>query len=82
MFQRRAPLAARYYDVAELARLATGQNEQRLAFERYVLTAYFSDILQAANQRLAEMTLGRYTLLRKEGREAHNRRLRPCFRGL
>ncbi len=73
VFQRRAPLAARYYDVAELARLATGQNEQRLAFERYVLTAYFSDILQAANQRLAEMTLGRYTLLRKEGREAHNR---------
>lgn len=73
LHRRRAPLAAQYFDVAELARLAAGQNEQRLAFERYVLTAYFVDILEAANQRLTEMTLGRYTLLRKEGREAHNR---------
>ena len=36
----------------------------KITFERYVLTAYFDEIIHAANIRLHDMTQRRYTLLR------------------
>lgn len=59
----------RYKIIGELAELANGNNAERISFERYVLAAYFDDIIRAANFRLSKMTNSRYTLKRKEGRE-------------
>ncbi|MCI8350345.1 MAG: SMC family ATPase [Oscillospiraceae bacterium] len=50
----------------KLAKLAKGDNGKRLSFERYVLSAYFEDIIAAANLRLEKMTDGRYRLSRRE----------------
>lgn len=56
----------KYNIIGELSELANGNNVQRITFERYVLAAYFDDIIKAANLRLHKMTNGRYTLKRKE----------------
>lgn len=53
-----------YRIIGELARVAKGDNNQRVSFERYVLAAYFDDIIEAANIRLLKMTSGRYLLSR------------------
>lgn len=60
---------AKYNVIGELAELAKGNNAERITFERYVLAAYFDDIIRAANSRLSKMTNSRYTLKRKESRE-------------
>ena len=57
-----------YQDIAELYRLASGNNGQKLSFERYVLGGYFADIIKAANHRLYRMTDGRFTLVHKKER--------------
>lgn len=53
-----------YRVVGHLANMAKGNNRERLSFERYVLAAYFDDIIHAANQRLVKMTDGRFELSR------------------
>lgn len=53
-----------YSVVGHLANMAKGNNRERLSFERYVLAAYFDDIIHAANQRLVKMTDGRFELSR------------------
>lgn len=47
-----------------LNNVTNGTNVYKLTFERYVLTAYFDEIIHAANIRLHDMTQRRYTLLR------------------
>ena len=59
----------KYKVIGELSELANGNNSERVSFERYVLAAYFDDIIRAANFRLSKMTNSRYTLKRKESRE-------------
>ncbi|PYG89041.1 exonuclease SbcC [Ruminiclostridium sufflavum DSM 19573] len=59
-------LEEKYRIVGELYRVTKGDNEQRLTFERYVLAAYFDEIITAANLRLEKMTGSRYLLKRKE----------------
>lgn len=59
-------LEEKYKIIGELSRVARGENAQRLTFERYVLAAYFDEIIIAANQRLDKMTGSRYLLKRKE----------------
>lgn len=59
-------LEGKYTTIGELARVARGDNAQRLTFERYVLAAYFDEIIIAANIRLGKMTGSRYLLKRKE----------------
>lgn len=54
-----------YARVTRLYRMANGNNDAKVDFERYVLAAYFDDIIEASNQRLAKMTGYRYTLQRK-----------------
>ncbi|KOP28899.1 chromosome segregation protein SMC [Exiguobacterium sp. BMC-KP] len=56
---------ARYGIIGELARVGVGENAQRMTFETYVQTAYFDEILFAANRHLHEMTSGRFQLERK-----------------
>lgn len=53
-----------YGKVGYLAEMAKGNNSEKLSFERYVLAAYFDDIIQAANIRLRKMTDGRFELSR------------------
>lgn len=52
--------------VGGLAGIANGENTERLTFERYVLAAYFDEIIKAANDRLGKMTQGRFILLRRD----------------
>lgn len=59
-------LEKRYNIIGELTKIAKGENPQRLTFERYVLAAYFDEIITAANLRLERMTGSRYLLQRKE----------------
>ncbi len=53
-----------YAVIGDLAKVAKGDNSQRISFERYVLAAFFNDIIVAANMRLAKMTYGRYRMSR------------------
>lgn len=62
-----------YRVVGELARVAKGDNTQRITFERYVLAAYFDEIITAANNRLVKMTNGRFRLSRKEEKGKGNK---------
>ena len=55
-----------YNIIGELARISNGDNDERITFERYVLAAYFDEIINAANIRLSKMTGGRFLLNRKE----------------
>ncbi len=59
-------LEKKYNTIGELSKIAKGDNPQRLTFERYVLAAYFDEIILAANLRLEKMTGSRYILKRKE----------------
>ena len=53
-----------YSEINELNKVANGNNEQRISFERYVLAAFFQDVIAAANLRLDKMTGGRYEMRR------------------
>jgi exonuclease SbcC len=59
-------LEEKYKLIGELSKVARGENTQRITFERYVLAAYFDEIIIAANLRLDKMTGSRYLLKRKE----------------
>lgn len=59
-------LELKYNTIGELSKVARGDNSQRLTFERYVLAAYFDEIITAANLRMEKMTGSRYYLRRKE----------------
>ncbi|QUH24803.1 AAA family ATPase [Serpentinicella alkaliphila] len=56
----------KYGIIADLSKTANGDNNERITFERYVLAAYFEEIINASNIRLSKMTGGRYRLRRKE----------------
>ncbi len=62
----------KYKVLGNLSDMAKGNNAQRLTFERYVLASYLDDILRIANERLKDMTNGRYELLRKTDRSKGN----------
>lgn len=51
-----------YGYIRDLENAARGNNQKRMAFEQYVLGAYFEEILLSANIRLGQMTEGRYGL--------------------
>ena len=59
---------AEYALVADLAKVSRGlgTNTRKISFERYVLAAYFEEVLQAANSRLRQMTNSRYEMLRRQ----------------
>lgn len=59
---------------ARLAKGMNGDNELKLTLENYCLQVYFQEVLLLANQRLQELTQGRYTLeiSDEKGRTASN----------
>ena len=66
-YQEQADLyktASLYGDLSDLAGGKSSETN-RISFERYVLGVYFDEILQAANQRLDQMTSGRFNLERQ-----------------
>lgn len=55
----------KYNVVNDISKNANGFNNERITFERYVLAAYFDEIITAANLRLNKMAGGRFVLKRK-----------------
>ena len=64
--EKQEALSKEYGIVKDLDNLASGNNAKRLVFEQYVLSAYFEQVLEAANVRLGKMTAGRYEMFRSE----------------
>ncbi len=58
-----------YETLGHISNVISGNNEQRLPFQRFILRSYLADVLVAANHRFAPMTGGRYTLKLAEGIE-------------
>lgn len=56
----------KYKTIGRLSKIINGDNARKISFERYVLAAYFEDIISAANIRFSKMTNSRFELLRKE----------------
>lgn len=58
----------KYLSVSHLSKTANGElsGKQKLAFEQYVQSAYFRQILFEANKHLTRMTNRRYELLHRE----------------
>lgn len=63
----------RFVDATTLYDVIRGQNDQRISFERYLQIDYLEQILEAANERLYEMSNGQYLLKHSERRESYGR---------
>ena len=50
----------------ELVDAISGKGEQKLGFERYILQTYLQEVLVTANERLTQLTNGRYELCLNE----------------
>jgi exonuclease SbcC len=69
-----ATATERYRVVGELAQLSDGRNAHRLRLRDFAIAATFDLVLEAANQRFARMSRGRFALLRKfEGGDGRSR---------
>lgn len=55
-----------YKTIGFLSNLIKGENSAKTSFERYVLSAYYEDIISAANIRFSKMSTGRFELSRKQ----------------
>lgn len=61
--------------ITRVARLASGQGDHGLSLGTYVLQRRFEDVVAAANDRLRQMSDGRFELVSSEERESRSRRL-------
>ena len=57
---------ATYAVVGRLAKVADGDNDLRLSFQRYMLAAYLDDVLVVASEHLSAMTDQRFRLARRQ----------------
>ena len=72
--QAQAAAEARYAVLGGLADLTDGKNAARVRLRDFAIAATFEAVLEAANQRFARMSRGRFTLLRKsEGGDGRSR---------
>ncbi len=60
-----------YGVLGPLSTTASGANEQRISFVRFVLAALLDEVLAAASERLLRMSSTRYRLLRREEVKDH-----------
>ncbi|MFS0782141.1 AAA family ATPase [Bacillus sp. 1P06AnD] len=63
--EKQSHIQKQYEQIGHLYEITKGQNPFRITFERFVLTSFLDDILVEANERLEQMTSGRYNLIRK-----------------
>ncbi len=63
----------RYLAVGRVALVASGSNDARVSFARFVLGALLDDVLEAATERLIRMTQGRFALVRAGGQRDRRR---------
>lgn len=61
----------RYNLVENLYDLIRGENDRKISFERYLQIDYLERILEAANERLYDMSNGQYLLKHSERQESH-----------
>jgi exonuclease SbcC len=61
-----------YQEVHALYQVTAGHGASRVSLERKILGYYFDQVLFAANQRLTELTAGRYELRRMQTRDKGN----------
>lgn len=66
LFEQNGEMGRQYGIISELSALAKGSKGPGVSFERYILAAYFEDIIQIANIHLQKMTGSRYRLKRRE----------------
>ena len=62
---------ARYAIIGRLSKVASGRNELRMTFQRFVLTALLDEVLERASRRLRVMSNQRYDLRRAHDPEDH-----------
>lgn len=69
LFRQAIALAEEESMLGDIANLASGRHRDadKISFETYVQTWYFSQVIRRANRRFATMTNGRYELRRSEG---------------
>lgn len=51
---------------SNISNIISGTNKSKISLERYVLAAYFDDVLNYANDILKRLSQGRYILLRRD----------------
>lgn len=73
IMERTGQLEKTFGKVEELYNLIRGQNHSKLSFERYIQIEYLEQMLQAANERLHELSNGQYELLRSDRQEERGR---------
>lgn len=71
ILQQHAKTAQRY---RKLYRMITGQQggTERISFERFVQTYYFNQVLEQANQKLYQLSGGRYQFVRRQDEKKRN----------
>ena len=67
-FSQRTRLEGEYSSVCDISKTANGElsGKQKITFEQYVQRTYFRRILDKANERLLQMSEGRYLLIQQE----------------
>ena len=71
---RSGNLGERYKQVGALANVASGDNPERVSFQRFVLAAFLDEVLALATISLRRMSKGRYDLRRVTQLEDRRRR--------
>jgi len=59
--------------ILDIYQALKGDNALKMSFERYILIDYLEQILQAANERLSQLSNGQYLLVRSDRLEARGR---------
>ena len=62
--ERAGDLLVRYERIGGLSKIASGENPQRVSFQRFVLAAFLDEVLALATVSLRRMSKGRYELRR------------------
>ncbi|PKH10888.1 AAA family ATPase [Planomicrobium sp. MB-3u-38] len=68
-----AEAEAEWNRVADLHDMIRGQNSLKISFERYLQIEYLEQIIQAANERLRNLSNGQFYLIRSDRQEARGK---------
>ena len=63
----------RWQQMMDVYDVLRGNNPLKMSFERYILIEFLEQILQAANERLRNLSYGQFVLQRSDRLEKHNR---------